>query len=179
MKRVIHKWFWAWNFDKVEKWLNEMASIGLCLSSASFLRYEFEDCLPGEYNFRLEMLEYLPDHPESRQYISFIEDTGAEHVTSFMRWVYFKKKTADGPFDLFSDSTSKIRHLNRLLRLFGIIGALNLYWAVYNLYRVFFWYDSMYVLGFLNALFAILLGTGFYMIYKKKKELKKQQQIFE
>ncbi len=26
MRKTIRKWFWAWDTDKEEKWLNEMAA---------------------------------------------------------------------------------------------------------------------------------------------------------
>ena len=57
-----------------------MAAQGLCLSAVSFCRYEFEKCNPGEYNIRLELLENFANQPESVQYISFLEETGAEHI---------------------------------------------------------------------------------------------------
>ena len=41
MRQTIHKLFWAWEFDKEEKWLNEMAARGLCLVSIGFCKYEF------------------------------------------------------------------------------------------------------------------------------------------
>ncbi len=41
MKHIIHKWFWAWDFDKEEKWLNEMSAKGLNLTGVSFCRYVF------------------------------------------------------------------------------------------------------------------------------------------
>ncbi|MBQ2899558.1 MAG: DUF2812 domain-containing protein, partial [Oscillospiraceae bacterium] len=31
MKKVIKKMFWAWDFEKEEKWLNEMSAKGLAL----------------------------------------------------------------------------------------------------------------------------------------------------
>jgi hypothetical protein len=33
--------FWVWDFDKEEKWLNEMAAKGLSLVSVGFYKYEF------------------------------------------------------------------------------------------------------------------------------------------
>lgn len=178
MKTIIRKWFWAWDFDKEEKWLNEMATMGLALRSVAFARYEFEPCLPGEYNIRVELLENLPTHAQSRQYISFIEDTGAEQVGTLMRWVYFRKKTVDGPFDLFSDKSSQIIHLNRILLLLGILGGLNLYWAIHSLYMFINDIGYNYV-GILNFAVVFLFLYGFYKISRKKKKLKKEQQIFE
>ena len=44
MKKVIYKLFFAWNFEKEEQWLNEMASKGLVLTYAGLGKYEFEEC---------------------------------------------------------------------------------------------------------------------------------------
>ncbi len=38
MRKVIHKGFFVWNFDKEERWLNEMAAKGLALISVGFCR---------------------------------------------------------------------------------------------------------------------------------------------
>ncbi len=50
MRKTIHKLFFIWDFDKEEKWLNQMAAKGLALVSVGFCKYEFEDCIPGEYH---------------------------------------------------------------------------------------------------------------------------------
>ena len=68
-----------------------MAAQGWHLISVKYPTYEFEQGEPGAYNIRLELLEYWPKHEESRQYINFVEDTGAEYIGSVLRWVYFRK----------------------------------------------------------------------------------------
>ncbi len=178
MRTTIHKWFWAWDFDKEEKWLNEMAAMGLALTSVSLSRYEFEPCLPGEYNIRVELLEKLPSRAESRHYISFVEDMGATHVGTFMRWVYFRKNTADGPFDLFSDKSSQISHLNRILLLLGVFCGLNLYWVIYSRFLIENSFGTNFLWA-LNLVAVLFLAYGFIKINRKKKKLKKEQQIFE
>ena len=121
MRQCVHKWFWIWDFEKEEKWLNEMAAKGLLLVSVGFGKYIFEDCDPGTYTIRLEMLEHTPSHAESQQYIKFMEETGATYLGSLLRWVYFKKKTSEGVFDIYSDRDSRIKHLNRILTLNGVL----------------------------------------------------------
>ena len=44
MRKTIRKWFWVWDFDKEERWLNEMAAQGLALVDVGFARYAFEEC---------------------------------------------------------------------------------------------------------------------------------------
>ena len=76
MRKVIHKIWLVWDFDKEEAWLNNLAAQGLALVSVGFCRYEFEDCLPGEYTFRLQLLENNLPHPESQKYLSDQNRTG-------------------------------------------------------------------------------------------------------
>lgn len=62
------KWrvFWLWDFDKEERWLNEMASQGWQLRHPGFCNYLFEKGEPGEYVYRLEMLDNWPAAPQSQ-----------------------------------------------------------------------------------------------------------------
>ena len=48
MKKTVHKLFWAWEFDREEKWLNDMSAKGLQLTDVGFCRYVFETGTPGE-----------------------------------------------------------------------------------------------------------------------------------
>lgn len=38
MRQTIHKLFWVWEFDKEEKWLNEMAARGFALVNKNWTR---------------------------------------------------------------------------------------------------------------------------------------------
>ena len=179
MRKVIKKLFEAWNFDKEEKWLNEMAAKGLCLVAVGFCRYEFEECLPGEYTIRLELLEHQPSHPESAQYIAFMEETGAEQVGSYMRWVYFRKKTSEGAFELFSDFDSRIRHLKRIISLIGVLAGLNLGLGIYNIGLFFMLETAINLVGFISIAIGFWALWGTLRLIKKKKMLVREKQIFE
>ena len=106
--KTVFRWWWEWDFDKEEQWLNQMAQSGWLLDKVGFCIYRFVRCEPGAYSVRLEM------HPCDKDYLSFMEDAGAEYVGRMLQWVYFRKKLTDGPFDLFSDIDSRIRHLERV-----------------------------------------------------------------
>jgi hypothetical protein len=112
MKHII--WKACYNYEKEEKWLNGLAAKGLAMTNYSWCRYVLEETPPGEYVYRIELLDHTASHPESRRYIAFVEETGAECVATYMRWVYFRKKAADGLFELFSDNTSRIAHYRRV-----------------------------------------------------------------
>ena len=118
MKHVIRKAYW--NYEREEKWLNGLAAKGLSMTDYSWCRYVLEETPPGEYVYRIELLDHLATHPESIRYIAFVEETGAECIATYLRWVYFRKKTADGPFELYSDNTSRIAHYRRV-RAFWLV----------------------------------------------------------
>lgn len=121
MKYVIHKFFTIGQFEKEEKWLNEMSAKGMQLTDVGFCRYCFTKGNPGEYIYRLELLNHMPHHAESINYISFLEETGIEHIGSLLRWVYFRKKAGAGPFEIYSDTPSKINHYRRILFIANIL----------------------------------------------------------
>ena len=177
MRKVIHKWFLDW--EKEEKWVNEMAAKGLALTAIGLGRFEFEECDPGEYRYRCELLKNLPNHPESEQYIRFVESTGAEHAASWMRWVYFRKKTADGEFELFSDNASKISHLGTILALIGVITLLNLFAGAYNIILALVFSSPVNLMGIFNIALGIFLGALFVKYFRRRQKLKGEKTLFE
>ena len=180
MIRTIRKIFPIWAYDKEEKWLNEMSATGLQCCGIGLCTYHFKEGDPGEYVYRLEMLDNLPSHIKSVQYIRFLEETGVEHIGSIFRWVYFRKKAGDEPFDIYSDINSRITHLNRILLLLGILVIVNLINALNML-------SSWLQLGMSRALttsilcfvFCLLSGYGFALIYFRKCKLKREKILRE
>jgi len=180
MKRTIHKIFWLWEFDKEEKWLNEMSAKGLQLSSVGFCKYTFDLGSPNEYTYRLEMLEHWPSHPESEKYIEFIEDTGAEHICTLSCWAYFRKKSNESGFDLFSDIDSRIRHLNKILILAGVFLGLNFVNGISSICRFFdATRDGNLIIGILCMSVALFIGYGFLRLFLKRSKLKKEKILRE
>lgn len=59
--KTLHRNFWVWEFEKEERWLNEMAQEGWALQNAGFCTYTFEKTEPGQYIIRLAMLDSSPD----------------------------------------------------------------------------------------------------------------------
>ena len=179
MRTTIHKVFWAWNFDKEEKWLNEMAAKGLCLISVGLFRYDFEDCEPGEYQIRMQLLKNLPGNPESRKYIEFLESTNIEHIGSIAPWVYFRKKTADGKFELFSDIESRIKHLTLIINTILFLAVLNLLSGIYNISLAIAFHNTFNYIGLVNIAIAFFIAFGILKLRKKRSTLKKESQLFE
>lgn len=108
------KWFWAWQDDKEEEWLGEMAKQGLHLQRpAAFGRYFFVQGAPLEYAYRLD---FVTSVKKKEDYYQLFQDAGWEHVSEMGGWQYWRKPIQDGAsLEIFTDTDSKIQKYRRLL----------------------------------------------------------------
>jgi hypothetical protein len=162
-RMTINKLYFVWDFEKEEDWLNEMALKGWVLERVGFTDYHFEACEPGEYTVRLEMRSFDED------YLAFLEDTGAEYIGRIFAWIYLRKKTADGPFDIFSDIDSRIRHLDRICKMLLVVGAFNLLIGLINHVGA----------GWINLLCSTILMYALGRIHGKKEALVRERLLRE
>lgn len=180
MRQTIYKFFFAWDFEKEEKWLNEMSAKGLQLVSVGFCKYVFEKGMQGEYTYKLEFLENLPSNYQSTSYIDFLKETGIEYIGSVFRWVYFRKKATSGKFEIYSDIESRIKHYKRIMALLAVLTPLGIFTAILNWSRFSKEGDaSRLVLVSITALLAVLLILGIAKISRQIKRLKKEKLIRE
>ena len=166
-KKVIHRLFWVWNFEKEERWLNTMAQSGWVLTKVGFCTYPVAPCQPGEYTIRLEM------HAPDSEYLRFMEEIGAEYIGRMVQWVYFRRKTELGEFDLFSDLDSKIGHLKKIGSTLAIIGGANLLIGLVNSFN-----PAVHI-GWVNLLCATLLMYALGRIHGKLEALEKDRLLLE
>lgn len=166
-RKKLVRWWWAWDFEKEERWLNRMALEGWALDGVGFATYYFVRCEPGEYIIRLEMRD------ADDEYMRFMEDMGAAHVGRYFKWHYFRRKAELGPFDLYSDIDSRLEHLSRIARLLKIIGFANILVGVANTINI------QNGLPMVNLLCGCLLMYGLGRIDGKADELKNERDIHE
>ena len=165
-EKTVTKCFWVWDFEKEERWLNEMAQSGWALCGVGVCRYRFVACEPGEYTVRLEM------HPFEQAYIDFMQETGAQYVGRMAQWMYFRKRAVDGAFDLFSDLDSRIEHLRRIEGALLGIAIANLAIGISNSI-------CLPHLGWINLLCASLLTYALGRIHGKKETLLEKRLLTE
>jgi len=166
-RKTVRKWVWVWDFEKEEQWLNAMANSGWLLDNVGFCTYHFIPCEPGTYTVRLEMR----DHDE--EYIQFMRQTGAEYVGRMAKWIYFRKTTEFGEFDIFSDLDSKIGHLDKIGKVLSVVSFANLTIGLINSLSI----DVEF--GWVNLLCATLLMYGLGRIHEKKEALKRSRMLLE
>lgn len=166
-RKTVHKWFWVWDFEKEEQWLNTMALSGWVLDKVGFCKFEFVACEPGTYSVRLEMR----DHDEA--YLDFMRETGAEYIGRMAKWIYFRKKTDDGEFDIFSDIDSRISHLNRIARMLTVVA---IFAAVVGFGCI---HNAVPMFGGIDLLGSALLMYALGRIHGKKESLEKDRLLLE
>lgn len=162
-RKTVYKLFWVWDFEKEEMWLNEMANSGWVLDKVGFCKYTFVKCQPEEYSIRMEMHSYDP------AYVDFLAETNVEYVGRMVQWLYFRKKTEHGAFDLFSDIDSRISHLDRIGKMIFAIGMANLGIGLANSF------NHIINIGWVNLLCATLLMYALGRIHGKKEYLEKER----
>ena len=126
MKKIGRKKYknYYFDFEKEEKWLNEMAKYGYVLDRIEKDYYIFEECNNGQYSYKIDILKDNMSDNEVEDYFSFLKELDINIVYSNKRWVYLRKETGKGEFDLYSDKQSLIDYYNRynfLRYLFGVL----------------------------------------------------------
>ena len=178
MKHIEHKVFTSFKFEEEERWLNEKAAKGEYLTDVGFCRYVFEDGEPGEYIYRLELLDNSPNHQKSREYLRFLEETGVEYVASILNWVYLRKKASDGPFEIYSDISSKIKHLNRIINLVNILIVMQIVVIIPN-FILSFRGNPISNIYLINLTAAVLLLIGNRTLKREVYKLEKEKSYRE
>lgn len=157
-----------------------MAQDGWVLCDVGLGWYKFEKCEKGEYTVSLQWLTNRPVSKESVDYINFVEETGAEYIGNVKFWVYFRKKTSEGPLNLIGDTQSQLGHLDRITKITAVLAAVALVAGAVNVITG--------VLGFslpnlLIGLFDCAIGCWLVNGHRKgktaQKQLESQQQLFE
>ena len=160
------------DYEKEEKWLHVMAAKGLALHSYSWGRYVFEDSVPGEFVYRIELLKNLPSSPEGREYLNFLEETGVICVAMYFRWVYLRKPSEAGPFDLYTDVDSRLAHYRNIAGFWNVTAFLEFFAAALfvglGVYHVFSGDDAA-LWYFLSGSAFFVLGCLFYSVGRRPR----------
>lgn len=128
----VWRYFTIADYEKEERWLNEMAREGWNLTAVGFCRYIFRRGKPGEYIYKLDVVERTESDEVKESYFNFLTDCGIRVVGEFKDWLFLQKPAAEGPFDMKNDTYAKLRRVNkvyssairtlcRLLRVFMVM----------------------------------------------------------
>jgi len=172
MEEIIKKikWFWPWQDQEEEQWLEEQSKAGLHLVKPGLYgKYSFVVGEPKEYVYRLD---FHSDIKDKETYIQIFEDAGWEHLNG-TTWQYFRKASkGDAPIEIFTDNESKIKKYERLLAYYGAF--LLIYFSVFIAIIVPRvskpWLNLLLTLAYVPLL--SIFGISVIKISKRIKELK-------
>jgi hypothetical protein len=176
MKNTItkRKWFWAWQDEKEEAWLEEMSAEGFHLVSPGFFgRYTFEKGQPKDYVYRLDFVT-PSDKAQKEVYLQLFADAGWTHLGELGGWQYFRITADDHKnHEIFTDAESKIKKYQRLLRFLVIFTPIYLspiYLQNFADETGIWWIDALMILF---TLMILLFGFAVIKIISRISELKK------
>ena len=174
----IYKWWWAWNYDQIENWLEEMALQGYVLMDVKGIgtHFYFEKAKPLKCRFCIDFQPRI-----NKDYLQIIIDDGWEIYPMGFGWYVWSKVYEDQRPHLYSDYDSIIRRNNKLLILILlccvplVLGTINI---LSNFSKVTESLTTSLTIGFVYAaiwIFEIFIISALLYsnkIIKKKKEFR-------
>jgi len=139
MIKIVRKWFWAWEDDKEEQFLEKMAADGYKLNTVQLGKYTFVEDKPAKIKYQLDFKGL--GRMKEDEYLQIFEDAGWECIDTLGSWYYFRKEYTDDEPDIsiFSDNKSRLEKYWRIIA-FLMISGFPLY---YNVLILFPNLDSM------------------------------------
>ncbi len=108
------KLFWAWQDEKEELWLHEMAKQGLHFRSVGAPGlYKFEVGQPRNDYYRMD---FITDRKDYQNYLQLFKDAGWEHLGEMGGWQYFRTQAEGSAIpEIYTDKDSKAQKYQRLI----------------------------------------------------------------
>jgi hypothetical protein len=109
------KWFWAWQDEAEEAWLEKMSQKGYHLISIGPpCFYKFTVGESRNYTYRLDYQNFYKK--DKQEYLQLFQDAGWEHIGEMSAWQYFRKEAKAGEVnEIFTDVESKAAKYKRVL----------------------------------------------------------------
>ncbi len=166
------KWFWNWQDEKIENWLQEMALSGWKLTAIPLPGlFRFESISPAAIIYRLDY--HNRQKIGMNAYLDASFDDGWEFISKLNGWLYFSKPLPeDGSQSAELDVQPKIDKLTHQLSIMGSFVPLMTLW-----FPLFGNHASSPFRGLLLVVYVIALVIFLMTIikgYQRVRELKKQ-----
>ncbi|MGE5454090.1 MAG: DUF2812 domain-containing protein [Methylocystaceae bacterium] len=169
-KKIAYKWWWGWEPDALENWLEEMELKGWRLNSASLggIRFEFIRGEPRRMRYGVDYQERV-----ETEYYNLYSDLGWKLAYSWGPWYIWAMAYQDERPQIYTDLTSRMELNNRLRGLMISLMAAMFPLLVVNLHNFDY---RMPVVVFLFMMYLLLYGMityGLFKLSRVNKALKK------
>jgi hypothetical protein len=167
--KTAWRWWWGWNPEKIENWLEEMEQKGWNLVSIGFayIVFKFEK---GESRKIRYCVDYQINVNDG--YFGLFDEDGWELVgDKIAPWYIWRKTYENERPDIYTDTKSLIERNNRLLKTVGILVPLEIF-----IFYMLLEHNS----GIIWALIFIVLILAFLgyvvaQLYRYNKKLEKNE----
>lgn len=110
--------------DKETQWLNEMSQKGWAMTGFFAGFYRFEPCEKGKYSYQIDFGNEF--FSVSDDYRKFMSDSDIEIIQSWGFWVFLRKLSSEGEFQLYTDVDSQIEHYKKIRNMFKAVTVIEL-----------------------------------------------------
>ena len=110
--------------DKETQWLNEMSQKGWAMTGFFAGFYRFESCEKGKYTYQIDFGNEF--FSVSDDYREFMSDSDIEIIQSWGFWVFLRKLSSEGGFQLYTDVDSQIEHYKKIRNMFKAVTVIEL-----------------------------------------------------
>lgn len=171
---------WKFTFDKDEEqeWLNEYCREGWAMVSFFAGLVTFVPCRPGEFIYQIDLLPGRGLRADDYEgYVSFMSDMDVEVLQRWGRWVYLRRRAGEGPFEVYTDTASKLQLYRRIRGMFLWVLLMEVCCCL-NVFLQAVRYDDLFIRSMAAVLALMLLAIlrGVWQCTKKIQELERQAQ---
>jgi len=161
--------------DAEEDWLRKMSINGWAFKKFFLGIYTFEPSEPGEYTYQIDILDNW--NGDKADYEDFMKDAGIEVISQWWRWVYLRKKTEDGPFEMYTDPQSKIAHYTKIMRFFQIFLGIEIVCFVMEFMAAI--KSNSMAIGILAGVIGVIVLALLKVVWKCKWKIEQLQKEVE
>lgn len=113
MKKHCLGYYTIADYEREQKWLNDMSRGGWNMTNSCGIIYTFEKGTPGEYIYKVDLPDESMTEGEVEQYYKFLEECGIEVVCRFKSWRYLRRKASQGAFETKDNTRTQLSMVNK------------------------------------------------------------------
>ena len=141
--------------DKETQWLNEMSQKGWAMTGFFAGFYRFEPCEKGKYTYQIDFGNEF--FSVSDDYREFMSDSDIEIIQSWGFWVFLRKLSSEGEFQLYTDVDSQIEHYKKIRNMFKAVTVIELICLFIELFSAYMT-NSPLLWSFVFLILAIIIA---------------------